>query len=514
VPFKRFLGCPKCGSFWPLKVIFESKLFNFTWEMPEFTATCPTCKVGSGYRGKFLVDDKPQDEENKIKLKTWNPHEIEILHDYYTHDCHYLWRIPEDYKKMVRQGNLFHLERVPKKVLLAIHKNQVYRFDEDAIYHMREPVLGGILNRGWGLPRILSDFRQIWYVQVLHRHNEAIALDYVIPFRLITPGVRPGSGASGGMTMDPLMMYNGGDFRAQVMQMVRRRRRDPASWQVLPFPVQYQMLGAEATQLAPRELLDQGMETLLNNAGIPVELYKGSLQLQTAPVALRLVESTWHHLVHDINEMLQWATKQVAQILNWEVVEAEIKRVTIADDLQKQMAMLQLMMSQQVSGTTGLSALGINWIQEQKQLAEEARQQAEIQSRTQEEMEQAGFAQQLAKGQQAQQGGQPQQGGAPAGGGGAAAAQGTPMSGPVDQYIASAGQNTPQTPQDMLNVANSMAQQLIGMPDGVKDSQLRKLLQGNKVLHDLVTGRLNQIRRDTKSQAGNAAMAQLQQGGH
>src|SRR5215471_14488039 len=253
VPFKRFLGCPRCGAFWPLKIVHENRVFAFSWTTPEFHATCPQCKTGSGYRGKFLVDDKPDDEERKIKVKRWNPHEIEILHDYHSDDCHYLWRIPEDYKRLVRQGNLFHLERVPQPVLTAIHRNQLYRFYEETIYHMREPTLAGILNRGWGIPRIISDFRQIWYVQVLRRFNEAIALDYVIPFRLITPAPRPGSSsAGGGMVNDPLMMYNGGDFRGQVMQMIRRRRRDPASWQILPFPVQYQMLGAEANQLAPR----------------------------------------------------------------------------------------------------------------------------------------------------------------------------------------------------------------------------------------------------------------------
>lgn len=516
VPFKRFLGCPKCGGHWALKEVYNHRAFGFQWQMPDFVATCPHCKVGSGYRGKFRVDDKPDDEERKIKVKRWNPHEIEILNDYYSHENAYLWRIPEDYKRQVRQGNLFHLERIPKEVLKAVHLNQVYRFNEDTIYHMHEPTLSGVLNRGWGIPRIFSNFRQIWLVQVLRRFNEAIALDYIIPFRLITPMPRPGSGggAGGGMGNDPLMMYNGGDFRGQIMSMIRRRRRDPASWQVLPFPVQYQMLGAEANQLAPRDLLDQAQETLLNDAGTPVELYKGSLQLQTAPVALRLFESTWHHLVHDANALLQWVARQVAQILSWEAVELNLKRVTIADDMQKQMAMLQLFMSQQLSGTTALSAMGQDWLQEQKQLAEEARQQSEIQQRTQEEMQAAGFAQQMAKGQQAQ-GGDPSQGGGAGGGGGggAAAQQGMPAAGPVDQYMQSMSPNVPQTPQDMLSVADSIAQQLLGQPEGVKDSQLRKLQQGNKVLHGLVKERLDQLRRDTKNSAGNAAMAQIQQGG-
>ena len=517
VPFRRFLGCKKCGAHFPLKEVFSTPVFQFQWTMPEFHATCPICKN----RGAWRIDDKPDDEEKKIKVKRWSPHEIELLHDPYTDDVSYIWRIPEDYKKQVKQGNLFHLERVAEGVLQAIHKNQVFRFNDDAIYHMKEPTLAGITNRGWGIPRIISNFRQIYYVQVLRRFNEAIALDYVIPFRLITPGTRQGSGAGGGMSIDPLMMYNGGDFRGQVQQMIRRRRRDPASWQILPFPVNYQLLGGEAAQLAPRELMDQGMEQLLNDAGTPVELYKGSLQLQTAPVALRLFESTWHHLCHDTNAMLMWLVRQAGQIMSWEAVEARLKRVTIADDIQKQTNALQLMMSQMLSGKSGLAAIGYDWDAEQKRLSEESRMQAENQARTQEEMEQAGAAQQIAKGQPAAPpgggggGAAPPGGGAPPPGGGdpAAAAAGTAMAGPVSNYIASTGPNVPQTPEDMMAAAQQIAQELLGMPEGQKDSELRKLKQANPVLHSLVRSNLDQIRRDTKSQAGNAAMGQMQQGG-
>lgn len=516
VPFKRFLMCPKTGDLYPLKEVFNKPIFKFEWSNFKFIATCPR----TNWRGPWRVVDKPDDEERKIKVKRWSPHEIELLHDPYTDDVAYIWRIPEDYKKMVRDGNLFHLERASEQVLKAIQHNQVFRFNPDVIYHMKEPTLAGIRNRGWGLPRILSNFRQIYYVQVLRRFNEAIALDYVIPFRLITPAPRGGASAAGGLgTQDPLSTFNGGDFRQQVQGMIRRRRRDPASWQVLPFPVQYQMLGGDATQLAPRDLLDQGMETLLNDAGTPVELYKGSLQLQSAPVALRLFESTWHSLVHDANSFLQWLAVQVSQIMSWEVVEPKLKRVTIADDISKQTAALQLMMGQQLSGHSGLKAIGYDWESEQKQLADEARKQQELQAREQEEMEQAGFAQSIAKGQPPQpggaqggaQGGAPQQGVAPAQGG-MPGMPGQPGMQPVTDYLQSVGENSPQTPQDSLQAAEQLAQELLGLPDSVKNSQLRELKKSSEFLHSLVTAKISQMRQTAKQQGGEQ-MIQQQFGG-
>lgn len=506
VPMARWLICPRCGYSGTLSEIYKHPTFKFEWQLPHFIATCPQCKVGSGYRGKWVVDDRETDRETEMTVKRWNPHEIEILHDPLTDDTRYLWRIPEDYKRLVREGHLFHLERVTKQVLEAIRTNTMFRFHKDVIFHMKEPTLAGIVNRGWGLPRILTNFRQIWHVQVLRRMNEAIALDYVVPLRIITPAPPQGSSGKGGgmMATDPLLMFNGGDFRGHVQQMKRRHMRDPADLQILPFPVNFQMFGADANKLAPRDLLDQAMETLLNDAGTPIELYNGSLQMQNTPVALRLFESTWRHLVYDSNMFLQWLVKQVGQHMSWETVEAELKRVTIADNLEQQMIAAQLMMQNQLSGTTVFGDLGYDWREEQNNLAEEATYQAKLQSRTQEEMEQDGFAQQIAKGQMggdpAAQGG----GAAAAGGGGGAmgAAMGTPMQGPVTAYLASMGPNTPQTPTDMMAVADSLAQQLMGMPESMKDSELRRLSQGNPVLHSIVKKRMEQMREESRRAAG------------
>ncbi len=506
VPTTRWLICPKCGYSATLEEVYTNKAYDFKWQMPNFVATCPCCKVGSGYRGKWVVDDREKENESEVTVKRWNPHEIEILHDPLTDDVRYLWRIPEDYKKLVREGHLFHLERVTKEVLEAIRTNTMFRFHKDVVFHMKEPTLAGIVNRGWGLPRVLYNFRQIWYVQVLRRFNEAIALDYVVPFRIITPAPAQGSTGKGGMATDPLLMYSGGDFRSQAKKMIRAHSRDPGALQVMGFPVNFQMFGADANKLAPRDLMDQGMETLLNDSGAPVELYNGSLQLQSAPVALRLFESTWRHLVYDANMMLQWLVRQTTQLMQWESVEATLKRVTIADNLEQQMMAAQMMMQNQLSGTTVFRDFGYDWRQEQANLAEEAAYQAKLQARTQEEMEQDGFAQQIAKGQMggdpSQQGGAPPAGGAQPAMGGAA---GTSMQGPVTSYIASMSPNTPQTPADMMSVADSLAQQLITMPESAKDSELRRLSQANPVLHSIVKKRMEQMREESRKAAGMSA---------
>lgn len=516
IPFKRFLVCPRCHTHYLLREVYERPDFDFRWQLPDFIATCPNCKTGSGYRGPWLVNDMPEDLESKLHVKLWAPKEIEILHDLYTDDCAYIWRVPEDYKKQLKAGHLFHLERVSLQVLKAVQNNNLFRFNPGVIHHMKVPVLSGRRARGWGFSPILTNFRQIWYVQVLRRYNEAIGLDYIIPFRVITPEVRSGAGSlQGGALADPLQSLNMADFGSEVMRMLRRRRRDPAGWNFLPFPVKYQALGGDAKALAPAELLDQAYDVMLNGAGTFAELYRGTLQMQTAPAALRLYEAVNAPIVHDFNRFLQWLVDECAQILSWEKISAKLRRVTHADDFNKQMAQLQLMMGQAISQTSGLRAIGMNWDDEQRQIAEEARRQSEMQAEIQEEMDQAAFGEQIAKGMAPGAGGGMAAGGAlggtaggdPAAGGQIDPATGQPApAGPVTGMIAGSGM--PQSMDDLLNTAAALAEQLLGLPESQKDSELRLLKQRNEVLHSLVRSHMEQKRNRARTAGGAMLLGQ------
>jgi hypothetical protein len=501
VPFRRLLRCPKTGDFYPLHEVYKEKIFEFKFTNDfEFVATCPK----TGWRGPWIVEDKPREESHRLILKRWSPHEIDILCDPYTNEVSYLWRIPEYYKRMVKDGNLFHLERVSKQVLAAIKHNRMFRFNPESIYHLKEPTLAGIVNMGWGIPRSLTNFRQLWYIQVLRRYNEAIAMDYLIPFRLITPAT---SSTSKG-PMDPMSQIPANDYKAQIRSMITRRRKDPAGWHMLPFPVNYQMLGGDAKQLVPTDLIEQSYDILLNETGTPVEFYRGSMNVtgHQAPMALRLFESTHWSLVSEANRFLQWVCDRVSSVMSWEEVKCSLRRVTMADDMQKQMAALQLMMSQSISGTTGLRAIGYDWDTEQRRIAEEARKQQEMAARAKEEMDQAGFAAEVAKGMDPMTGqpaggqpagGQPAEGQPGGGGEGAPAAMGAGNM-PVSTYIESLGPDVAVTPNEMQAVAQELAQQLLGLPEGVKDSELRKLKQANPTLHSIVRSKMDDIRREAR----------------
>jgi hypothetical protein len=510
--FKRYLACPRCFFEAPIRKIYNEPQFRFQWTDFEPHATCPKC----GTSGRFHMIDRRSGESGGFYIKRWNPHEMELLWDPLTDQTAFIWKIPEDYRKMIREGHLYHLERATREIIQAVKNNNYILFDKDVIYHMKDDALAGVRNRGWGISKVLTNFRQAWYVQVLHRYNEAIALDYVIPFRLITPA--PGDKSTGA---DPLLNQNLGGMAAQVLAMLRRRRRDPATWNFLPFAVQYQALGGDATQLAPTELLQQGVDTLLNNIGIPAELFKGSLTIQAAPVALRLFEASHSSIPHNLNGFLRFIVKQVSQILGWEKAVVKMARVTHADDLNRQQAKLQLMMGGQISQTTGLKSIGLDYKDEIDKQMDDQRYQAEQQAKLQEEMEQAATMEQMGQpppqGQPGQPGAAP--GGAPAGGqqgapsqGGDPSQQGQPgAAGAAAQSVTANLPTQPNeeiTPEELQQRAQYVATQLMGMPESQKDSEMRKLKQMDPTLHSLVKSIMEDMRRQAQLQGGQQVMAQ------
>jgi len=515
VPFRRFLSCKTCKFEVKLSEAHDNTRFGFKFTSEfKFHAICPKCS----YTGEWKVIDRVNDNPEDLVLKRWSPHDIELRYDSYTGRTGYVWRIPEEDKKAVRAGRLFNLETVSMPVMEAMKKNQLFVFNDGVIFHQKESTLAGRLNRGWGVSRLLTNFRQAWYVQVLHRYNESIALDYVIPFRVVTPVQ-----ASGTVTSDPLARGSMQSFQSRMQAMFRKRRRDPASWFTMPYPIQYTALGGDAQQLAPRELLDQGLDTLLNGLGTPVELYKGTLQMQAAPVSMRLFEATWNHLVFDNNRFLRWFCDRVSKLMSWEFIGATHRRVQHADDMQRHMALIELMMAGVVSQTSGLKSLGMEYHDELRKKTDEAKAEQDEQSQLQEGLDQQAYAKQVATGAPPMAGGGPGMpmdpaaaaaGGAQAGGTAMPVdpATGQPVSGgPISSMLS--GPGIPQTPEEMMESAEAIANDLLSRPAMQRQSELRALSKKNKVMYDLILAKMDDIRERARSIGGMQVMQQEFGGG-
>lgn len=345
-PFKRFLTCPHCGASRPIEIVdYKFTLnhgFNFKCSNCNKDATC------------LNPDDRPTLEENMIVIKRWYIKQMRIVAHQYGGKPDYYYEVPPQDIHQIQSGNKKFLESVPWGIVQSVRSNTLFQFSENMVHHFSLGNLSDIKLGHWGLPPVIAGFRDAYLAQILKRNNESIALDHMLPIRMVTP-------ASVGVGGDFMKSVNIGDFGRQVMRSVERARRDPTGWQWMPVPVNYQLLGGEGKQFVVPQLLEQAQADFLNGMGVPVELYRKTLSAQAAPFAARLFEAGESHFLHGLQTSLSWIVDRVSAILNWLPCETSLVRPTHADDIERRMLMLQMMMQGVAAEQDVLTLFGLDW---------------------------------------------------------------------------------------------------------------------------------------------------------
>lgn len=474
-PFIRFLRCPKCH------LSIRASHFKYKYRGGEFGGRCPNRKCG--YQGKFEIIDRKDPDPTNLHIIRWNIREIELKFEPITGYSEYYWSPPDRVKKGVQSRDPFWLDNLPYEVITCVENGQRLVLNPKTRYHMKMETLCGVDNRGWGIPPVLSNFGQIWHVLMLRLTNEAIALDYLLPLRIITPAAV----GNADERRDPISASLGsGYFLERVLQMIEDRRTNPTNWYALPFPVQYGPLGGEGHQMLHPELFKEAIGTLLNDMGIPIEFFQGTLQVQAAPTALRQLEKTWDFFIHQTNNWLDWATDTIATIMGWDPVDASLSPTTIVDDIARKQLLLQLAFQGDISMDTAFRPWRLRYREEQdrRQLEEEWRAQRQM------ELERA-----LSGKSTLMPAALPP--GAP---------QGAP---PIPLGAPQSAAATPPSLEELVAQADQTAQQLMGVPDTVRISQLRMLGQQHPTLHALVKQRLSKMDRQTDREGGMQLRSQV-----
>ena len=450
LPFDRFLNCPKCS----ISLIIHRVKYKF--QSYEFHSTCKC-----GYSGVFERVDRPSRDESRVNLIRWNPKDIEINYNPFSGRYDYYWNPNAETIMKVEKGDSLLINDLPWQVILTIKEKKQLKFSHNMIYHLREPSLAGVAIE-WGTPSCLPIFAQHYYIALLRRANEAIFLDYILPFRILHPQAQQGG------TADPGMFVPMGSFVGRMKAMVARKRRDPLDIQVSPIPIGYQTISGEGKSLNVTEELKQSNEIMLNGLGYPADLYYGSLSIQAMPAALRLFENTWSYLTHGYNRLLQWIADKAQEYFSWDDMEIRLEPVTLADDIEKKQVMLQFAAAQSVAQSTALATYGLDYKEEIEKKIEDARTAMQVE---QDAQNLQATEQMLASSQ-----------------GGAAA----PPGGSVF---------------DIMSQADQLARQLLTMPYEMRRAEMQKLSQANKTLYAMVKDMMQKIRDQASTMAGQQFLA-------
>lgn len=495
-PFTRYLRCKNCSNWQaPLDEV-DYKFENF-----KFYAKCPVChKNGEWARYEIYNQD-----QKRMKVRRWSPHEMEIKLVETTGERIYYWRLNETIKALIKKGDKDYLKTTPWVEVECVRDNSWLKFNENQIIHLYMEPPAGWRTGGWGIPDCLQLFPELYNLQVCRRHNEGVIHESIIPFKFISPKPVSKIGVPGAPNiLDPSVATNlSGNFVGALQSAISRRRRDPYGIHVLPHGIEYQQVGGDAKNLITKDIMDQNIDFVLNAAGVPVDFYKASFSNQGAALALRCVQSSWSHLTDSLERMLDFVMEHASKILQIEPAKAYLAKPSDTDDINRMMAKLNLMSGGQISETTGLDSIGLDDDEERDRKIYAQIQDAKKQKEMQKTLEREGLTDMLNQGmapapagqQQGQQGQPQQQGGPP------------PLT---------ANPQLPKTPTDMTAEASAWSDYLIKLKPANQQAYsqyLLKLRQEDPVLHQLVMGMMEDKRNQINQQGGQMLLQQQAQGG-
>jgi hypothetical protein len=511
IPFRRYLICPKCGQMAPLKYLYPDYV---KWDGGRFMGRCP--KTGCDYTGEFKVEDQRLSISScKPRVIHWPPQYIQIRQNPVSRRSEYYLDINR-YRNLVagiRGGDPMFLEDTPWEMITSIMNNQLLKFADDELYHMyfQPPSVFSDTLSGWGLPKFLSEFETVVLILLLDRYNECLLTEYLVPFRILSP---PPAGKVDGASGDPMLGIGMSKFKANIEAMLEAHRQNPTGYNFLPTPVQYQVLGGDAKNLTPVELMEHFEVRLLNSMGIPQEIYTPSATNAAAPIiGFRMFERNWKSFAEELDSWLYWFVNKVGSINKWKKVRPYLISPTVYENPEDVQLKLQLAGAKVISETTALRAANINWGYEKRRIMEEEeetnllRQEQSIEDSDKQSNLQV--AKPPSAGEQVMQEEQAAQGGMPPGPGmpqGAPMPMGQPMPGGLPT-----GQ-PPGSPSSTIEETEAQAQQIAGqmqtMEMSARHSQLIAMKKDNPMLH----ARVKTILEEKENQAGQQGKQAVRQG--
>jgi hypothetical protein len=499
-PFRRFLEDRREGrtAFWSLST-FPEEHIKYHWKTLEYEVPDPRQKGVDMARRKpvkMKFIDRPDTDEKRVKLRSLDPHRIVFQTSTVSGLSRVIWRIDEQLSSEVKAGRLYQVNETPLSMLETIAKDEDYLFYPDEIFVFRGSSLAGISDDGWPVPPVIQNFRSLYQLQIYRKIDEAVAKDYMLPFRVFSPPANDNPAGSS-VHLTNLMAW-----KSATEEIIKRRRMDETAIFASPFAMEFNEYGGEGKNLAPKELVQYQTNDMLDGFGYPAELFRGSLTVQQMPPAIRLFESSFYFVHRGLNDYLRWISRKCEENFSWNKVALKLTSPTVANDMEARQLLVQLSAGGEISRQRALELMGVEdavvekvrRIREDMRIEEETQKaQAEFQRK-----QTIGSIDNIVSEQRAQQEQAAAQGGAAPGQAPGAAPAGGSSGGIV-------------TPMDNSGKADEEAARLLQMRDqdeGAYNKALRDLKATNPDMHALVKQKIDERRASAESQ-GRAQVGQM-----
>jgi hypothetical protein len=314
------------------------------------------------------------------------------------------------------------------------------------------------------LPPLISTLQLFHYSAILRKANEAIALDHLVPYRILHPAQASGNA-------DPVVQISLSKWKDEMSTHLKQFRRDPLHIMYAPIPIGMVQLGGQGRALLTLGEVQEAEKNIVAALGIPIEFLYGGLTNSGMEATLRLIENQLETHVNDLLDLLQWADDKCAQFLGWEKIEVGMTKFRMVDDHDKQNSIMQLWLQGKqggapiISDQTIATMFDIDLKQEEENIKQEQLDAVRMQQKMQIEIRKLQDNMATRIQMEAQQGG--------------------PQAYNQQQIIAQADQ---------------LVQQLLNLDPGTRRSQLHQLQVEDLVMYAVVVQRLEQAQNINQQQ--------------
>lgn len=484
-PFRKMLLCGSCNK------AHEGERTQWSFRSYKFVIDC-SC----GYSGVATAKDEPVKNSMQIRLIRWNPKAITIRYNELTGDTSYFYTMPKHLKNDILIGRRDTLLHTPQAFIDALATGKAISLDHTKIFHARRPSASREpFDSGWGAPMILPVLKDLFFVQILRKAQETIAMEHIVPMRTMFPQVT----ADGN---NPYAHINLKDWQKEVEGQIRRWRQDNNHIPVMPVPIGTQTIGGQGRQMLLHQEIRAYNDIIIAGLGVPTGLVYGEAMYSGASVNMRAMENEFIGNRQDMLRLVEFIGDRISTFLDLPRIKLRFKPFKMADDIQRASFNLQLSQGGYISRHTQLQSVDHDYEVERKLIEEEQKEQwrdqklvAKNQAETQGEamvisaryqaeaqMVQQGITQAGTPPAQQQPGGVPTPDMAPPG-----AVQGPPAGGQRPEDQSPMNQQTGANPMvDLMSEAKRVSTQIKNMDEVGRYQALARIKAHNPDLYMLV----------------------------
>ena len=376
-PHIRMMRCPSCGTEFNVKTMKTAK-----YRKHKYTCDCAKCS----YKGPMEFRDEALKDPSKINLINWTPENIVVNHNPITGEYDYYYRIPNNVKQKVQEGDRLFVDGTPQEFLEAIRLNQDFKFNPDSIFHLKNVTTGSSVN-GISIPPLISLFSLVFYQATLRKANEAIATEYLNPLRVVFP--------QASTTTDPLVSASLRNFVSNMETAFKKHKIDKNYVLVAPTPVGYTPIGGEGRNLLVAQEIQQAEESILMSLGVSRELLSGITNWTSSTVGLRMLENLLTGYVSRITDLMEWLLRRISGYMGYNYVTTTLEPFRLLDDDNLKTLLMNLTTQGFVSETTFMNTCGLSFQEEQEHILAEKVAKARQEIKTQYEVEKAQYLESL-----------------------------------------------------------------------------------------------------------------------